>query len=183
MSAAHQRQLETLTTVLNLPVLATSSAHLRLRSSQNGSRGVTKGALRAMAGAKAGQRKAGWVAGKLFEKHLRAAAEFHVVRMVRIGPGELDDDNLTAAFKAVRDGCAMALGVNDRDPKVRYVVDQERGPYGVRLELYASSVTREVLTDFGPPSEFCGPGSAAWDGHERAKSIAKRAIANVRRPR
>jgi hypothetical protein len=62
------------------------------------------------------------------------------VRLVRLSAGELDDDNLRAALKAVRDGVADRLGVADNDPRVRWQYAQERckrGTYGVRLELMA----------------------------------------------
>lgn len=60
------------------------------------------------------------------------------VRLVRLSAGTLDDDNLRAALKAVRDGVADRLGVADNDPRVRWEYGQERckrGTYGVRLEL------------------------------------------------
>lgn len=39
-----------------------------------------------------------------------------VVTFTRIGPAELDDDNVVIGCKAVRDGVAQALGVDDRAP-------------------------------------------------------------------
>lgn len=66
-----------------------------------------------------------------------------VVRLVRVAPLELDDDNLSSALKACRDGVADALGVNDRDPRVTWLVDQEKGKlktYCVRVEIYAVRV-------------------------------------------
>jgi hypothetical protein len=62
-----------------------------------------------------------------------------IVRLVRISPRELDGDNLAAALKAVRDGVADALGVNDRDPRVTWLPDWERGAprqHAVRVEVY-----------------------------------------------
>lgn len=64
-----------------------------------------------------------------------------VVRVVRIAPRELDShDNLGMSLKSVTDGVADALGVNDRDPRVRFVPDAERAPtantWGVRIEFY-----------------------------------------------
>lgn len=61
-----------------------------------------------------------------------------VVRLTRLSPGTLDDDNLRGALKAVRDGVADRLGVDDRDPRVTWEYAQERskGLKGVvRLEL------------------------------------------------
>lgn len=59
------------------------------------------------------------------------------VRLVRLSARVLDDDNLRGALKAVRDGVADRLGVDDRDPRVTWLYDQERGkPIGaVRIEI------------------------------------------------
>jgi hypothetical protein len=62
-----------------------------------------------------------------------------VVRLVRISPRELDSDNLAVSLKAVRDGVADALGVDDRDPRVVWLPDWERGEprqHAVRVEVY-----------------------------------------------
>ena len=62
-----------------------------------------------------------------------------IVRLVRISPRELDGDNLANALKAVRDGVADALGVDDRDPRVTWLPDWERGApkqHAVRVEVY-----------------------------------------------
>ncbi len=49
------------------------------------------------------------------------------VTLTRIAPSSgLDDDNLRAALKAVRDGVADAMGINDRDPRVLWIYDQRR---------------------------------------------------------
>lgn len=50
-----------------------------------------------------------------------------VVTLTRISPRMLDDDNLRGATKAVRDGVADALGVDDRDPRVAWLYDQAKG--------------------------------------------------------
>jgi hypothetical protein len=66
-----------------------------------------------------------------------------VITLTRIGPGTLDsEDNLSAGFKAVRDGIADALGVNDRHPRLRWFYGQERAGRGV----YGSRVRFETLT-------------------------------------
>jgi len=58
-----------------------------------------------------------------------------VVTITRIGPRKLDGDNLAASAKAVRDGVADALGVDDGDEsKVLWAYAQEKGPYAVRIE-------------------------------------------------
>lgn len=62
-----------------------------------------------------------------------------VITLTRIAPGTLDrEDNLTAGFKAVRDGIADALGLDDRDGRLRWHYEQvKRGPkvYGVLVQL------------------------------------------------
>jgi hypothetical protein len=60
-----------------------------------------------------------------------------VVTLTRLSARELDDDNLSSAFKAVRDGLADYLGVDDLLIKlVRYEYAQERAKgYAVRVEF------------------------------------------------
>lgn len=54
------------------------------------------------------------------------------VTLVRRGPRPLDDDNLAAALKAVRDQVAKLLGVDDGDrSRVRFTYEQELGAAGV----------------------------------------------------
>lgn len=63
-----------------------------------------------------------------------------VVVITRIAPRTLDDDGAVAAAKTVRDGIADALGIDDRDERVVWLVDQDRGPpktYACRVEVYA----------------------------------------------
>lgn len=50
-----------------------------------------------------------------------------VVTLTRISPRMLDDDNLRPALKAVRDGIADALQIDDRDPRVQWRYDQRNG--------------------------------------------------------
>lgn len=60
------------------------------------------------------------------------------VRLVRVAPRQLDCDSAHAALKSVRDGVADALGMDDRDPRVVWVVDQQRGTSAwVVVEIYA----------------------------------------------
>lgn len=63
------------------------------------------------------------------------------VTITRIAPNMLDSDNCVGSAKHVRDGIADALGVNDRDPRVTWVVRQERG----RSKEYAVKVV--ILSD------------------------------------
>lgn len=60
-----------------------------------------------------------------------ALVPFHplpcVVTLIRIAPRALDDDNLASGFKAIRDGIADRLGVDDRSPLVQWRYSQRPG--------------------------------------------------------
>lgn len=82
--------------------------------------------------AKAERRQALLMCGASLER----PATFCVVRLTRIGPRRLDDDNVATAFKAVRDGVADWLRVDDGDTsKVRWEYDQAKGDYAIRVEV------------------------------------------------
>jgi hypothetical protein len=62
------------------------------------------------------------------------------VTITRIAPRALDrGDNLEASCKAVRDGVADWLGIDDRDPRVSWVCEQVKGglprEYAVRVDI------------------------------------------------
>ena len=85
-----------------------------------------------------------------------------VVLLTRIAPRELDDDNLASALKAVRDGVADGLGVDDRDPRVTWLCDQRKGKPAVQLDVFevmgvvyglANSKTESIL-EFGEHAEW-----------------------------
>lgn len=60
------------------------------------------------------------------------------VRLTRIAPRSLDTDNLQAAFKAVRDEVAAQLGIDDRDRRVVWWVEQAKGApktHAVEIEI------------------------------------------------
>jgi hypothetical protein len=64
------------------------------------------------------------------------------VMLTRIAPRAIDTDNLLASLKAVRDEVARILGVDDRDPRIRWGYHQTRGgvrEYAVAIELGAAS--------------------------------------------
>lgn len=63
-----------------------------------------------------------------------------VVTLTRIGPRDLDTDNLAAGFKSVRDEVAAWLGCGDstRDP-ITWVYQQQRG----EPRQYAITITVE----------------------------------------
>ena len=60
------------------------------------------------------------------------------VRLTRVSPGSrpMDDDGVVGAMKAVRDQVALELGVDDGQRHlVRFSYAQERGPWGVIVEI------------------------------------------------
>ncbi len=62
------------------------------------------------------------------------------IRITRIAPGELDDDNLPVALKSVRDGITDALGLtNDRDLRLVWVYSQARKARTYAVEITAWS--------------------------------------------
>ena len=58
-----------------------------------------------------------------------------VVRLVRIGPREMDSDGYTIALKAVRDAVAECFCLDDGSPLLQFEYAQERGEFGVRVEV------------------------------------------------
>jgi hypothetical protein len=69
------------------------------------------------------------------------------VTMTRLSSGELDDDNLQGACKAIRDGIADAYGIDDRDKRIKWQYAQakcKRGEFGVIVRIEA--LTPETIT-------------------------------------
>lgn len=66
--------------------------------------------------------------------------ELVIVRLTRIAPRRLDDDNLAAAFKAVRDQVAECLGVDDGSPRIRFEYAQRPGKAAVRIDIAIKDV-------------------------------------------
>lgn len=64
------------------------------------------------------------------------------VVLTRVAARSLDSDNLASAFKAVRDGVADWLGVNDNDPRVTW-------EYGQRKESKSARAEVSVIGRFG----------------------------------
>lgn len=61
-----------------------------------------------------------------------------VVTLIRVAPRSLDGDNLQSGFKALRDGVAARLGVDDADPRVEWRYEQVRGKakeYAARVRI------------------------------------------------
>jgi len=55
--------------------------------------------------------------------------------LTRVGPRTLDTDNLASSLKAVRDGIADWLGVDDGSPQIDWQYAQKRGSYAVEVEV------------------------------------------------
>lgn len=53
-----------------------------------------------------------------------------IITLTRIAPRELDDDNLASGFKAVRDGVADWLGIDDGSKRLRWLYAQRKGRPG-----------------------------------------------------
>jgi hypothetical protein len=51
------------------------------------------------------------------------------VRLLRVGARALDDDNLRSSLKAVRDGVAEYLGIDDGKRNIKFSYAQEVGKY------------------------------------------------------
>ncbi len=63
-----------------------------------------------------------------------------LVTLTRLSVGTMDDDGVVGALKAVRDGVADALGIDDADPRVTWRYDQKkvkRGEWGVLISIEA----------------------------------------------
>lgn len=93
-----------------------------------------------------------------------------VVVLTRIAPRELDDDNAVSAMKACRDGVADALGINDRDPRLVWIVDQRRGTAAVQVSLYAAG-TGANSRESAQPSEMVQSGKRRNGGTVAARTI------------
>lgn len=53
--------------------------------------------------------------------------EFAVITLTRVCKGTLDDDNLVGSLSGVRDAVATWLGVDDGNPRLKFVYDQAPG--------------------------------------------------------
>ena len=82
-------------------------------------------------------------------RQVSTVAERRRIRMIRISPGKLDDDNLRGAFKAIRDGIAKFFGVDDGDVnRWQWEYDQEKGPSRKKdpRNAFAIRVEYEVMS-------------------------------------
>lgn len=96
----------------------------------------------------------------VFERgHLRLPLH---VRCTRVAPNALDSDNLTIAFKALRDELCKHLGVDDKTGLIRWSYAQRKGAvreYGATLVIHEEECfrchkplggERALPTDKGP---------------------------------
>lgn len=106
---------------LRLVSLANQREHWRVRSKR----------------AKQHRTTAGWRVAAVLRSEAMIRYPLTVI-ITRIAPRVLDDDNLAGACKSVRDGIADALGIDDRDPRVKWAVAQRKGKpreYGAEVSL------------------------------------------------
>lgn len=57
------------------------------------------------------------------------------IGIIRLGPRALDSDNLAISAKHVRDGIADAIGIDDGSPRIEWIYQQGKGPYGVAISI------------------------------------------------
>lgn len=65
----------------------------------------------------------------------------YVIHITRIGPRELDSDNLAGSAKHVRDGVADWLGIDDGDKRLTWTYGQRsdgRGVYACEVAIQAA---------------------------------------------
>lgn len=95
------------------------------------------------------KRRAGWMLGQQLLRRAGPATAPRlpvaalvpglqwVVVLTRQAPRRLDaPDNISSAFKAIRDGVAQAFGVNDGALEVAWLYDQRKGPEQVDVALW-----------------------------------------------
>lgn len=60
------------------------------------------------------------------------------VLLTRVSPAtrRTDDDNLRGGLKSVRDSVAAWIGIDDGDSRIEWRYAQERGDWGVRIDLW-----------------------------------------------
>jgi len=67
-----------------------------------------------------------------------------VVKLTRIAPRKLDSDNLSSSFKAIRDGIADWLQVDDGRDEIEWSYSQQKGKpkqYAIRIEVCPSTTS------------------------------------------
>lgn len=179
-----ERRARALATIADAerPLASLVVPHVRLKGTTNGSQGVTQQGRQFRRGRQRGLHRLGRTAGSMLKlKELFVRHGELVVRMVRVAPNRLDGDNLEASLKRVRDGLAAYAGIDDRDPSVEYVADDERGAvreYAVRFEVFSQVRGLGVVSQGreGLGETTIGPRTAATLG-------IRSPTPNVRNPR
>lgn len=70
-----------------------------------------------------------------FREHMDGDGRVEVT-MVKLGPGEMDDDGVSGAMKYVRDTVALFCGLDDKDKRWKWEYGQERHKQtGIRISI------------------------------------------------
>jgi hypothetical protein len=75
-----------------------------------------------------------------------------IVKLIRIGPKRLDSgDNLSSAFKGIRDQIARIIGIDDGDPRITFQYDQVAiGEHSYNVKVRICSQNGGVRNEFKP---------------------------------
>lgn len=65
-----------------------------------------------------------------------------IVELTRVSRGELDDDNCVSALKAIRDGVACWLGVDDGSRRVRFTYGQRKQSTNIGVDVRVTVAER-----------------------------------------
>lgn len=138
---------------------------IELRSLNRDLRGTTVGARMVAAGRAKSQRLG--VSTRCFSSFGKAPLPPLKITITRIGPRELDGDNLQGACKHVRDGIADWLGINDRSKLLKWEYAQEKGApkeYGVKIRVETRVLTLdEMLLLDAPYQKAMKKSDAIWN--------------------
>jgi hypothetical protein len=83
------------------------------------------------------QRQEAFMAARAHGVRMAPPGQFDVC-LVRVGKRRMDSDGLAISFKAIRDGIAAAMGIDDGDPRIEWQYGQEIGKaYMVKITIGA----------------------------------------------
>lgn len=79
----------------------------------------------------------GWASAAVesMENKISRSAEHLQITLTRFGPRLMDGDNVVRSLKAVRDGVADAIGIDDGDAFYDWRYAQYKGEYGITIEI------------------------------------------------
>ena len=77
-----------------------------------------------------------------------AGHEKLIITLTRYGKRTMDDDNLACALKAVRDGVADAIGLDDGDQRIEWRYQQRIGDYAVKIDIWQAAKTSNPYKHF-----------------------------------